>query len=170
MTAPLVINRRPTLVVSSRGSEIPGVLLEDCSWHYGYDKRVAEASFLLERVPSWLDFWAPITLAAGATDATTEVRFSGYLYDFPRFGFGPRKHAVDCRGPLIKADTALVQDEAADPDVPGMDLSGFTAAAQTVERVSCWARKPRPKGRARTTPTCGSGTNPASPSSRSAMR
>jgi hypothetical protein len=132
MTAPLVINRKPTLVISSRGSEIPGVLLEDCSWHYGYDKRVAEASFLLERVPSWLDFWAPITLAAGATDATTEVRFSGYLYDFPRFGFGPRKHAVDCRGPLIKADTALVQDEAADPDVPGMDLSGFTAAAQTV--------------------------------------
>lgn len=132
MTAPLVINRRPTLVVTSRGSEIPGVLLEDCEWHYGFDRRVAEAQFALQRIPSWLDYWTPVTVASGATDATTEVRFSGYIWDFPRFGFGPRKHLVDCRGPLIKADTALVQDEAADPDVPGMDLSGLSAADQNV--------------------------------------
>lgn len=132
MTAPLVINRRPTAVATSRGSEIPGLLLEDFQWHYGFDRRVAEASFVLQRIPSWLEPWAPITLAAGATDATTEVRFSGYVWDFPRFNFGPRKHTVDCRGPLIKADTALVSDETNDTDIPGIDLSGFTAAAQTV--------------------------------------
>lgn len=132
MVAPLVINRRPTIVATSRGSEIPGLLLDGFEWGYGFDKRVADAAFRLTTIPSWLDFWAPITLAAGATDASTEVRFSGYLWDFPKFDHAPRGATVECRGPLIKAETALVQDETDDADVPGMDLSNMTAAAQTV--------------------------------------
>src|SRR6478735_4887932 len=75
-TAPVVISRRPVLVVSSRGSTVPDCQLS-CDWQYEFGQP-AQASVKLNRLPSWLDFWTPITVAAGATDATVEVRFSGY--------------------------------------------------------------------------------------------
>jgi hypothetical protein len=126
----IIISRRPTLVVTSAGSEVPEVQL-DADWQYEFGKP-AVATVNLNRLVSWLDFWSPITIAAGATDATVAVRGSYFIWDFPAFQHAPRGTVLDLRGPLIKMEfvpPTIVQNGA---EIPGIDLSGMTSAQQIV--------------------------------------
>jgi hypothetical protein len=124
-----LIPRRPVLVVTSQGSEIPGVKL-NCEGEYGVEKPSAKATVHLTRLPSWISNWSQITIAAGATDAGVRVRFTGEVYDFPRYTLGPRDVVLDCRGYLWRTSIAPDPEDTDDPDVPGRDLSNMTAREQ----------------------------------------
>lgn len=126
----VIIHRRPTVVVTVDGSEVPDVT--DVSYGYGFDPQPAKGSFSQLRLSSWVAARAAVTIAAGATDATTFVRHSGQIFDFPGYQLAPRSVQVDCRGHLAKAQTTLVGDETDDPDVPGVPLNNLTQKQQIV--------------------------------------
>ncbi len=126
----LIFSRKPVLVVTSQGSEVPGVQL-DLEWNYEFGKP-ATATVKLNRNVSWLDFWSSITIAAGAKDATVAVRGSYFIWDFPAFSHAPRGTVLDCRGPLIKMTFVPPSVEAENVEEQGIDLSGLTIAQQDV--------------------------------------
>lgn len=126
----IILHRTPTVTVTVDGNEVPDVT--GAEWQYGFGTVPCRGSFTVTRLPTWLRARQTVTIAAGATDATTYTRFSGQVYDFPSYKFAPREVTVDCRGHLVKAETSLVAEDTADPDVPGLDLSNRTQAQQIV--------------------------------------
>lgn len=131
----IITHRRPTVVVTIDGTEVPDVTGVD--WAYGAGKVPAEGSFSVLRLPSYAQARAPITIAAGATDATTYPRLVGQIEDFPDYQYAPREITVTCKGNAIKAARIRTPEDdettTGDTSTPGMDLSGRTQAQQIVQ-------------------------------------
>jgi hypothetical protein len=124
----VVIHRRPILSVNAANTEVPDVVGAEGT--YGFGKGIAEATFTVTRLPSWLAARQRVVISCGATDDTTAIRFKGEIVDFPAYAAGPRSVQVACRGHLVRGERILVPEDTPDNDVPGLDLSNKTQVQQ----------------------------------------
>jgi hypothetical protein len=124
----VVIHRRPILSVNAANTEVPDVVGAEGT--YGFGKGIAEATFTVTRLPSWLAARQRVVISCGATDATTAIRFKGEIVDFPAYAAAPRSVQVVCRGHLVRGERILVPEDTPDTDVPGLDLSNMTQVQQ----------------------------------------
>lgn len=109
-----VITRTPYLKVTVDGIEVTNRF--SAHWSLGYDLRVGEATISLPFTPPWAKYYSYVVIEAGANQATSRVRWSGFIVEFDSTSF-PGTVDLICRGPLYFAD--LDQCDAA----AGIDLS-----------------------------------------------
>lgn len=117
--------RTPYLRVTCDGQEVTNRL--SASWTLGYDLRIGEATIVVPFSPPWSKYYSYIVIEAGANQATSAVRWSGFIVEFDSTSY-PGAVALICRGPLYFAD--LDQCDAA----AGIDLSA-AGAGQTDQAI-----------------------------------
>ena len=96
-----VIIRKPSLSVSLNGTPLTGVLSARCG--HGFDRRVAEATVVLTALPAGIMPWDVIEITMGGTDATAELRFSGFFVSHENTLY-PKGKVLNCKGKLGLAE------------------------------------------------------------------
>ena len=96
------IIRSPYLLVTLNGSTLSDVITARVQ--HGFNMRVAEATVTLRALPTGIQPWDSVVITMGGTQATAEVRFTGYFISHSNQLY-PKETTLICKGILVKAET-----------------------------------------------------------------
>lgn len=99
--------RTPYLAVTVNGVAITGVL--GARTQLGYSMRTAQAEVEVRALPVGIDAWDTVVITMGATQATAQVRFTGY-YTGHEVQLYENTYRLICRGKLEKAAVFLADN------------------------------------------------------------
>lgn len=120
------ISRQPIVRVRVEGRDLTDVVSVRCS--FGFDIRTAEAEVRIAGdLPSWIEPWQNISIAAGASPSTVRTRFEGFIAPIT-YELFPKRRALVCKGRLLLAERY------ANPVEEGTDLSN-AGAGQTDQQM-----------------------------------